>query len=706
MAAISIQVPYPVFYDRDGQPLDNGNIYIGVANLDPIANQLQVYYDEALTIPASQPLKTSGGYVYRNGTPSQLYVNAVNFSILVKDEKNTLVYSFPDGTGLGVGAAAINYNEGSPGAVNRTVENRLQDIVTPADFGAVGDGITNDTAALRAWINANAGIHMLGGPDKTYIVNPPNTGDIILPVASGRNLNIVGSGATIKIANGSRQFEAILGSNTFSDDLSNLTVEGIIFDCNSANNTYPVTGPVLTYPHYTICARRGSNIQIRNNTIKNVVCTNCFFLNGNDGTGAINVNKVFVENNKFLNVGGSASVQDHSTFYLHADDFVISENYGEGASLGANGTAAFIETHGTRQTVTNNTCKNYVGFANITGIYDGGDTENSFVSNNHGVALQEHGIRLFSVAYGSHTSGYGVIGLTVSNNRMRIKQTSLTAGVAKFYIGYGFQAGATLPVKDVQIINNVVEYDLETTTPAYTTLSCAVGVNETVGTTVFENLIISGNQIINAPGPAIALGIGSGVFKNVVIGANTIINPGQSLSASVPADFKCGVCIYANSVTGSLSIEKQTIIDDNAVTRIKFGVFSVLAVDCSSVPCTVNLDIKLTGDKASFASAMDNFLSRMTPLMICTQNLPHTRRFNNFKVRSSVLDTVNDIEYRIQTTGFVWTKHSYGTAAPVSGAYDVGSTVTNTAPASLGNYGWICTTAGSPGTWKTWGVIS
>ena len=104
MAALSVQVPYPVFYDRDGQPLDNGNIYIGVANLDPVTNPLQVYYDEALTITAAQPLKTNNGYIYRNGTPAQLYVNAVNFSITAKNANDTLVYSFPDGTGIGVGA--------------------------------------------------------------------------------------------------------------------------------------------------------------------------------------------------------------------------------------------------------------------------------------------------------------------------------------------------------------------------------------------------------------------------------------------------------------------------------------------------------------------------------------------------------------------------------------------------------------------------
>jgi hypothetical protein len=161
MAALSIQVPYPVFYDRDGQPLDNGNIYIGVANLDPVTNPLQVYYDDALTITASQPLKTSNGYVYRNGTPTQLYVNATDFSITVNDSNDLFVYSFPEATGIisYTGAQTVEYDPPFAGALTSgyTVADKLSQAVSVMDFGAVGDGVTDDTAAfLAAFSYANS----------------------------------------------------------------------------------------------------------------------------------------------------------------------------------------------------------------------------------------------------------------------------------------------------------------------------------------------------------------------------------------------------------------------------------------------------------------------------------------------------------------------------------------------------------------------
>lgn len=47
----------------------------------------------------------------------------------------------------------------------------------------------------------------------------------------------------------------------------------------------------------------------------------------------------------------------------------------------------------------------------------------------------------------------------------------------------------------------------------------------------------------------------------------------------------------------------------------------------------------------------------------------------------------------------------YDSAAPTSGRWAVGEKVYNSVPTAGGNIGWVCVTAGSPGTWKTFGTI-
>jgi hypothetical protein len=66
----------------------------------------------------------------------------------------------------------INYNQGDTGAQTRTVESKLQDFVSVKDFGAVGDGSTDNTLALS---NAQASGKLLFVPESSSAYSLPST---------------------------------------------------------------------------------------------------------------------------------------------------------------------------------------------------------------------------------------------------------------------------------------------------------------------------------------------------------------------------------------------------------------------------------------------------------------------------------------------------------------------------------------------------
>ena len=96
------------------------------------------------------------------------------------------------------------------GAVQRTVESKLQDMVSVRDFGAVGDGVTNDTAAIQAAVNyAISANKIVYAPSGTYLIN----GEVsFVSVSLGLQvMGIVGDGPDLTIFS-----QANNNSDTFS----------------------------------------------------------------------------------------------------------------------------------------------------------------------------------------------------------------------------------------------------------------------------------------------------------------------------------------------------------------------------------------------------------------------------------------------------------------------------------------------------------
>lgn len=83
--------PFPVIPDLSGNPLDQGYIYIGAPNENPQITPKAVYYDAAQLLVAAQPIRTTMGRVWHQGSPSALYITG-NYSIRVLDKNGAQIF--------------------------------------------------------------------------------------------------------------------------------------------------------------------------------------------------------------------------------------------------------------------------------------------------------------------------------------------------------------------------------------------------------------------------------------------------------------------------------------------------------------------------------------------------------------------------------------------------------------------------------------
>lgn len=204
-----LTLPLARIEDATGAPVANARLDVFETGTTTPAT---VYSDSALTTAHANPIVADAGgllpeifldpstvYRFRARTAGGTNIAGMDFDPVAPQD-----------------AAEISYSASATGAVARSVESKLDEVFSVKDFGAKGDGVTNDTDAFAA---ASAAITAADGgtltiPPGTYIVGrqTPATAydqgaayfahDIIKIENCTRPVRIVGNGAFLKAAAG------------------------------------------------------------------------------------------------------------------------------------------------------------------------------------------------------------------------------------------------------------------------------------------------------------------------------------------------------------------------------------------------------------------------------------------------------------------------------------------------------------------------
>lgn len=206
------------------------------------------------------------------------------------------------------------------------------------DYGATGDGVTDDAPAIEAASLAayTAGGGVLFFPKGTYLLatlsSDPNANNSYITLRD--NVSLIGEGigiSVLKVASGQNalyysQNKPNISATKQTTLLKNVTVRGITFDWNGANNL--LNSGAARRNNASIATLYGAeNLFIEENEFKETPGNQCVYILNNLNIATVPGRNVHVRKNVFMNNGEGLAGNyntDHTSVYLQNEySFVV-----------------------------------------------------------------------------------------------------------------------------------------------------------------------------------------------------------------------------------------------------------------------------------------------------------------------------------------------------------------------------------------------
>jgi hypothetical protein len=244
-AALS-PAPKLQFFDSNGNPLTGGKVYTYAAGT---TTPLSTYVDAGGVTTNTNPI------ILDVRGEANIWLDGAAYKFVLKNANDTLIWTVDNITStealkayvdaqiavlsanlantsdVAKGDALIGFRQSNAtgaltNAVGRTVHQKFQETISVKDFGATGDGVTDDTAAIQSAVTAAAG-KALYFPGGTYIVSS------VITLVS--NSSIYGDRGVTTIKLKGIAYPAANVSIFVMSVITNVYIYGLIFNGNKGN---------------------------------------------------------------------------------------------------------------------------------------------------------------------------------------------------------------------------------------------------------------------------------------------------------------------------------------------------------------------------------------------------------------------------------------------------------------------------------------